>query len=59
MGSEDRSQLPEPVLKGNQELRALEITSTPEVVQIDQQVEECFGPVKELSTDKWKLLWRS
>lgn len=51
---------PDIVLKMNTELRVLEITSSPEGVQIDQQeVEERLGPVKELSTAVWTELLRT
>ena len=51
---------PDTVVKVNKELRVLEITSTPEGVQIAQrQVEERLGPVKELSTAVWRELLRT
>ena len=51
---------PDTVLKVYKELRVLEITSTPEGVQIaQQQVEERLGPVKELSTTVWQELLRT
>ena len=51
---------PDTVLKVNKELRVLEITSTPEGVQLaERQVEERLGPVKELSTAVWQELLRT
>ena len=51
---------PDTVLKVKQELRVLEITSTPEGVQIAQrQLEERLRPVKELSTAVWRELLRT
>ena len=51
---------PHTELKVKRELRVLEITSTPEGVQIAQrQVEERLGPVKELSTAVWQELLRT